>query len=93
MAFLLSVAQFVLIDELTGLYHHHLLDESSKLTTARLLDCEKNYCDYSYEVNGQILEQKIRNPYDTTIVGDSIRIHYHPKNPNIFRLARSTNSD
>lgn len=87
LAFFLSVAQFVLADELSALYHHQLLDESSKLTTAWVIDCEDNYCDCRYEVENLVLEQKIQLPYDMLSVGDSIQIHYYRDNPNIFRLA------
>ncbi len=87
LSFFLSVAQFVLADELSNLYHHQLLDESSKLTIAWIVDCEDDYCDCQYEVAGKVLEQKIQAPNDQLMEGDSIPIQYHQNNPNIFRLA------
>lgn len=88
LAFLLSVTQFALIDEISRLYHDRLLNESSELTTARVLDCEKNYCDCSYTVNGALLKQKIRFPNEALTTGDSVQIYYHQNNPNIFRVIR-----
>ncbi len=90
MAFLLSVAQFVLADELSSLYHNRLLDESSELTTALVVDCEEDYCDCRYEVEDQLLEQKFRISPNTIAVGDTVQVYYHQSNPNIFRLAGST---
>lgn len=88
LSFFLSVAQFVLADSLSGIYHDKLLDESSELTIAWVVDCEDDYCDCQYEVAGKILEQKIRVHDDQLTKGDSIQIHYHQSNPNIFRPAK-----
>lgn len=92
LSFFLSIAQFVLAEELSGLYHHQLLNESSKQTVAWVIECEDDYCDCQYQVAGKVLEQKIQAPHDQLREGDSIQIHYYQSNPNIFRLASPTNS-
>ncbi|MDW3195343.1 MAG: hypothetical protein R8G66_23405 [Cytophagales bacterium] len=89
LSFFLSVAQFVLVDEVSGIYHDHLLDESNQSTVAWVVDCEDPYCDYQYKVADRLLKQKIEVPDDGSGARDTITIQYHQTNPNIFRLAEA----